>query len=176
MIKSAIRLACLSLALLPLAPVSAATLVFTLTGSRNATFQLDSNPVPSSFTTSALTGSQVFFNNVAGTYNGVVGTANINFGSGLAAALNVGNASLGFTQFNGPVLFGGTPAAPVFTAGTYALNSIGSGASTLTISALAAVPEPATWVAMTLGFAGIGGVIRYRRRRTGSSLTQSARA
>lgn len=39
--------------------------------------------------------------------------------------------------------------------------------STLTVAAFApAVPEPATWATMLLGFGAIGGAIRYRRRRT----------
>lgn len=150
---------------IPVVPANAAALLFTLSGSRNATFTLDSNPTPTTFSSSTLVGNQIQFSNVAGIYNGVAGVANIGFGTGLAAALNVGNASLGFTQFVGPALFSGTAAMPIFSPGTFSLTSIVSGSSTLTISAVAAaVPEPATWAMIIFGFGAVGSMIRYRRR------------
>ena len=152
---------------IPVVPANAAALLFTLSGSRNATFQLDSNPTPTTFSSSTLIGDQIQFTNVAGIYNGVAGVATIGFGNGLAAALNVGHASLGFTQFVGPALFSGTASAPIFSPGTFSLTSIVSGSSTLTISAVAAaVPEPATWAMMIFGFGAVGSMIRYRRRST----------
>lgn len=150
-------------------PVSAATLLFTLSGSRNATFQLDSNPAPDFFNTqfagTSLASSQIRFDNIAGTFNGAPGVASIGFGTNLFAALNINGTPLGFTQFAGPALFTGTAASPVFSTGTYALTSIVSGASTLTISDVGAVPEPATWAMMITGFGLTGGAMRRRRSK-----------
>lgn len=146
------------------AAAQAVPLLFTLEGSRNATFTLDSMPVPNSFT--AL---QTNFTNVSGTFNGVDSTASlINFGrsDGIfsAAALNILAPGLGFTQFVGPVIFGGTTQNPSFAPGVFTLNSIVSGRSTLTISAFAdsAVPEPASWAMLVLGFGLVGSTMRRR--------------
>jgi hypothetical protein len=147
-------------------PSHAAILNFVLSGSRDATFQLDSNPTPTTSSTSVF-GDQVQFSNVAGTFGGVTGVApSIGFGSGLFASLNINGTPLGFTQFAGPSLFSGTFNAPVFAPGTFALTSIVSGSSTLTISEAvsSAVPEPATWTMMIMGFGLAGAALRGRRR------------
>ena len=146
------------------APANAALLLFDLSGSRNASFTLDSNPIPTTFSSSSLIGDQISFSNVAGTYNGIPGLATIGFGNGLAATLNIGNANLGFTQFVGPDLFSGTAANPVFSPGTFSLRSIVSGNSTLRISQVAAaVPEPGTWAMMLIGFGAVGYSMRRRK-------------
>lgn len=148
-------------------PAYAAPLVFTLTGSRTATFQFDTNPTPSSFNSGAFS-SQSSFNSVSGVFGGVVGTASINFGTGSAADLNISSANLGFTQFSGPVLFSGTSSAPVFTIGVYNLASIVSGSSVLTITqgAVSAAPEPGVW-ALMLGGTGLAGLALRRRKQLG---------
>ncbi|MBB6226446.1 hypothetical protein FHS79_000600 [Polymorphobacter multimanifer] len=142
----------------------AVPLLFTLEGSRNASFTLDSMPAPSSFTS-----LQTNFTNVSGTFNGVETTASlINFGrsDGIfsAAALNIQAPGLGFTQFVGPVIFGGTTQNPTFAPGTFTLNSLVSGRSVLTISAIAAgaVPEPASWAMLIAGFGLVGASMRRR--------------
>ena len=150
----------------------AANLLFVLEGSRNASFQLGAMPTPSSFTS-----LQTNFNNVAGTYNGVVGVASlINFGRSdgvfSPASLNILAPGLGFTQLSGDVLFSGSTAHPVFTPGVYQIsNPFFGGAATLTISQLAAsaVPEPQSWGLMIAGF-GMVGLAARRRRRTGAAL------
>ena len=156
--------------IISVAPANAATLLFTLTGSRMATFQLDSNPTPNVAIPSTppfFLGNQIQFTNVPGTFGGVVGSApSIGFGTGLAAAFQITGTSLGFTQFTGPAIFTGTANAPVFSVGTFALSSIRSGNSTLTITQVAAIPEPATWMMMLLGFGLIGASLRYGRRTT----------
>lgn len=156
------------------APASAALLTFDVTGSRTATFNLDSNAVPSRFTTSALVGDQIFFNSVAGTFGGVAGIADINFGSGLIASLNINGVSpTSFSgQFSGATLFGGTPANPVFNTGTFALSGPLFSQASLTIrnaSVSSAVPESATWAMMLVGFGAVGAASRYRRRKTAVS-------
>lgn len=148
-------------------PASAQALVFNLTGSRTANFTLDDS-IPDSFNTSALIGDQIFFNNVAGTFGGTAGTGNISFGSNLISPFQIQSANLGFTQFGGPTVFTGSPSNPTFLLGTFNFGGIVSGNSTLTISrAVAAVPEPATWAMMLIGFGAVG----FSVRRRGATMT-----
>jgi hypothetical protein len=144
-------------------PAQAMLLDFELTGSRDASFELQSNPMPNSSSSFAF-GSQVQFLDVAGSYGGVAGDATISFGTGVVADLDILSTSLGFTQFAGPDIFSGPADAPVFAPGTFELTSLVSGDSTLTISAVqdaaanSAVSEPASWVVLLtgLGLAGVG--------------------
>jgi hypothetical protein len=158
-------------------PASAELLTFNLTGSRTATFTLES-AAPSSFTSSALVGNQVFFNAVAGTFGGTAGTADISFGTNLIADLNIQSANLGFTQLSAPGdLFTGPASSPTFNIGTFNLSGgFTAGPATLTISraAVAAVPEPSTWAMMLVGFGAIGASMRRRRRDRGATLPQAA--
>jgi hypothetical protein len=143
----------------------AATLVFTLTGSYNATWQLDSSPVISSF----VPGSSFNVNSVPGTYGGVAQTASV---LQFYTPAGLGGFSIGLssgTAFvsSGPQLFSGTLSAPTFLTGTFALTQFTQllpGSGTLTIAPLAtAVPEPATWAMMFAGFGLIGGALRSRQ-------------
>lgn len=144
----------------------AGTLLFELTGSRNATFTIATDPVtPTRINNQPLLGgSQIFFDNLPGTFNGVASTANVNFGSGnILAALNINapGTGLGFTQFGGTDLFTINNGAVTFNTGTFNFSGIVTGASTLRVSELsAAVPEPATWAMMLLGFFAIGMTMR----------------
>lgn len=148
---------------------SAATLLFELSGGRNVTFQLDSNPTPSSSQT--FLGESAVFTDVVGTVNGANATIDtISFGTGVFATLSINAAGLGFTQFaGGGPLFTGPGSAPVFSAGTFQLTNpfFPDQNSTLVISqqAAAAVPEPATWALMLLGFGFVGGAMRTAKRR-----------
>lgn len=150
------------------APANAAVLLFELTGSRSATFAFDPFNTAPSFRSSSFIGDQLSFNTVSGRFGGVDGTARVGFGNGLVADLNIQSPNLGFTQFTTtPDFFRFVNARPNFTLGTFELNSIVSGRSTLNISELtAAVPEPGTWAMLILGFGVIGASIRHRRRAT----------
>jgi len=145
-------------------PADAALLNFQLSGSQQATFQIDTDTIPNFSSANALIGNQVRFDNVSGIFGGVATTlASISFGTNLIADLNIAGTALGFTQLsgNGPDLFTGDPADPVFTLGSFNLgNPFFGQRDVLTISA--AVPEPSTWAMMLLGFAGLG-VAAYRR-------------
>jgi hypothetical protein len=153
------------LAVMVASPASAALLNFQLTGSQQASFQIDTETAPNFFSTSSLIGNQVRFDNVSGIFGGISGLASISFGTNLIADLNINGTALGFTQLsgNGSDLFTGNPADPVFTLGSFNLSNPFFGQNNvLTISAVAAVPEPSTWAMMILGFAGVG-FLAYRR-------------
>ena len=154
--------------LLVASPAYAAPLLFNFSGpSGTAIFQLDSNPTPNSSQT--FIGSDQFsFSNVAGIFGGIAGTAStISFGNGIFASLSINAANLGFTQFNAPTLFTGSPNSPTFLTGTFTLINPFFGNGTLTISPVtvaAAVPEPATWAMMLVGFGAMGGALRRRQK------------
>jgi hypothetical protein len=89
------------------APVRAEVLEFNLTGSKQASFQINTDTTPDIVDSSFL-GDQIQYLSVSGTYGGVAETATIGFGAGpILAQLNIGADGLGFTQFGGPDLFGG---------------------------------------------------------------------
>jgi hypothetical protein len=146
-------------ALLPVA-AQASLLSFVISGADNASFTLDSNPVPDGLANVGHGAINPYFLNVIGTLNGGPVTFDqitfyepADFGGLYAGPL-----------FNlmGPQIFGNTNTAPSFAPGTFLLTELGTGAiETLTISA--AVPEPSTWAMMLLGFAGIG-FMTYRRK------------
>lgn len=144
-------------------PASAAPFLFQLTGSKTATFTIDSSFAPDLVSSNAF-GDQISYNTVNGMFGGTTGSAAIGFGTNIYAQLNVTGTSLGFTQFAGPNLFTLVNAKPVFNVGTFALTSIVSGASTLRISAVAAVPEPASWAMMIVGLGAVGFAVRRRQK------------
>lgn len=86
------------------------------------------------------------------------------------ADLSVAAPGLGFTQFSGGgPIFTGPVSAPVFATGTFQLtnNFFPDQNSTLTISQVAsAVPEPATWAMMLIGFGALGSAMRRRKVHT----------
>ena len=142
----------------------ATTILYNLSGSRIATFQLDSAARPDAFNSVLNIFSQATYNNVVGTFGGVAETATIVFGTDGFQILAQG---LGFSQFiSDSTTFSGTSLDTVrLLPGTYNLRSIVSGNSVLTATPLAgAVPETAAWAMMIAGFAMAGGVFRIRRR------------
>jgi len=65
----------------------------------------------------------------------------------------------------GPQLYSGTEAAPTLLAfGPTVFTDLFTG-DDVTISATEAVPEPATWAMMAIGFGLIGGAYRAQRRK-----------
>ena len=149
-----------------LMPANSSPLLFDFSGpSGTAVFQLDSNPTPD-FASTFIGSDQFGFNNVAGTFGGLPGTAStISFGNGIFSSLSITAANLGFTQFSSPTLFTGLPNTPVFLTGSFTLLNPFFGNGTLTISqAATAVSEPATWTMMVVGFGAM--VFALHRRRS----------
>jgi hypothetical protein len=114
-----------------------------------------------------------------GTYSVNIGTSTpgVTFTSGTLALWNamtssfntVATLGLGSTVCCGANSSIGL-APQLFTAGTYRLTFngtstvAGADSGTVTIAAAGAVPEPATWAMMLLGFGGIGMAMRRRRK------------
>lgn len=146
-------------------PSNAATLVYNLTGSRMATFNLDTATRPDTFIDVMGLFQQAIYNNVLGTYNGVNGRADIVLATD---SFQILSADLGFSQFisDTPLLTGASISTFRLNTGTYALRSLVSGNSILTVAAVAtAVPEAATWTMMIAGFGFVGASMRVRRRK-----------
>jgi hypothetical protein len=162
-------------ALLPVAS-QASVLSFVISGADNASFTLDSNPIP---TGQADVGSgpiAPYFANILGTLNNAPVTFEyITFygptdGGGLSAGTQPGDTGTNYFDLFGAQIFGNTNTAPSFAPGTFLFANVLNGplVDTLTISA-AAAPEPATWAMMLLGFAGIG-FVAFRRKQKGRAL------
>jgi hypothetical protein len=172
--KMMLRAGLATIALSMAGSAKAATMLFTLTGGAfNATWQLDSNPVPD-FVGRPTAGISFF--SVPGTIGGASATFRTVYfyaQPGSAGGLRLATDSGGnvFDSF-GPQLYLSPGSAPTFVAGTYALdgffdeNSPSFTPSTLTIAPLTtsgAVPEPTTWAMMLAGFGLVGGAMRRKQ-------------
>lgn len=133
---------------------------FNVTGNGTASFLIDSSVTTPMF----INNTGITYTNVAGIFNGVAATRAVQFFN----STSYGGFNIGFIgQSKGAVLYTGSPADPVFTTGTFDLLPLAYGAKggfTMTIQeATAAVPEPASWVMMIVGFGMVGGAIRQRK-------------
>lgn len=153
------------------APAHAETLIFDFVGNngvRSFNFMLEQGQTPDSSSTFS-GANRVNFNNLAGTFTGAGGTtnvaSNVNFGSSFFAPIIVNATGFGPGIFSGPDLFNGSRTTPIFNLGIFQLNQTTGVGGTLTISQVqAAVPEPATWAMMILGFGIIGFGLRRRKQ------------
>ncbi len=136
-------------------PAEAAVLMFDLTGTQTANFSIDTSATPpvGNF-------NRVQFTNVAGTFNGTNTVASFVrfFQSVSQGGLNIQVGKSLVVNASGPQLFTGTLDQPSFVAGTYQLTT-----GTLRIADVSALPEPAAWTVMLLGFAGVGVSLRRGR-------------
>lgn len=162
-------LASVAVVALSTSSANAAPLSFDFSGpSGTAVFQLDSNPTPD-FSSTFIGSDQFGFNNVAGTFGGIAGTAStISFGRGsIFSSFSITAPNLGFTQFSSPTLFTGSQTMPTFSTGSFTLVNPFFGNGTLNISSVqAAVPEPASWAMMIMGFGVVGLAMRRRQKVT----------
>lgn len=140
---------------------SAATYVFNLTGDKTANFTINTEAMKP-----VLDGTTYQYNSVKGTFQGFATTASsIRFydsGSSGGFRVDALNNSVLIDAF-GPQLFSSSSNNLVFNLGNFSLTNAGAGSLRLSITA-AAVPEPATWAMMLLGFGMVAGAARYRRR------------
>ena len=93
--------------------------------------------------------------------NGFASFATASFNGGLL----LDDGQFAYADLAGPQLFSGSTEMPIFLLGNFALfNSIGDRVGTLAISSdVAAVPEPASWAMMLVGFGAVGYSLRRRR-------------
>lgn len=144
-------------------------------GNGDFSFTLPGNPVPTEFD-----GSESFFAGV--TVSRLVGGSFQDFVSDVSfftstsdggATVNFDPASdptFDFRTFFGPQLFTGPTSAPIFSSGSFSITEVGSNAAVnVTITDLStpvvpAVPEPATWALMIVGFGAVGGALRRARK------------
>jgi hypothetical protein len=179
MLKLSHGIAAAALALVA-APANSAVLQFDITGADTASFSLDTSTGVAVFLTGP-TSNYDHFINIPVTVNGTSHTANVDFydavsGGGLQISLGGG---IDYLSLGGDVVFGGTITSPVFSPGTFNLNydyiTNAATRDTLVISdgTQPAVPEPATWAMMLLGFGGIGIAMR-RSWRPNEGLMQVA--
>ncbi|MET0308603.1 MAG: PEPxxWA-CTERM sorting domain-containing protein [Sphingomonas sp.] len=146
------------------APASAATLLYTVTGPNgfSASFQLDDHPI--SNPTPGADESYLFYQvDTPGTYSDGSLLAGLTFydasADGGMTIYTVGNTLVNFT---GMALYTGTNAAPVLFAFGPTVFQNFDGPGTFIVSA-AAVPEPAAWAMLVLGFGVVGAGIRRRQ-------------
>lgn len=145
-------------------PALADTCGFSITGLNTASFELDCSP------TNVYSPREGVFNlyDVPIVFNGIAGTGEIDFMSPvLGGGLTLDVEGVGGLFFQGDPLFSGYEDAPTFVPGDYVGTDGVSGPTIYNISisnVSAAVPEPATWAMMLLGFGAIGVSARRRRK------------
>lgn len=143
-------------------PVIAAPLLYTFSGGRNGTFQLDSNPVP--ITGAANLFTQLGVSNGTGDFSGASSALFLH--SGNADTLQVfANTSV---LFQGPQLYSGPENAPTMLTGKFGLTVCCTSDVTLNVTTVASpgapAPELATGWLAALATATALALTRVRRR------------
>jgi len=165
----------LLLASVAMAPAQAALFHFDVAGQNvsgvdvHYSFDLDSNPTPTLFEEDP---SYSFFqiDGVSITNYAANGAITSITADDLQFFVDVTGGAFGNTSFTnyyfGYQLFSGPVSAPMFELGSYDLYISGEApVAQLTITAVSAgaVPEPASWAMMLIGFGAIGSTIRRRQ-------------
>ena len=144
------------------APASAGEILFQIVGTglfpdQSATFELPPSPVPDS----NVTRQYFIIDSVPATIGNHEET---NLGPmTFYAAPHGGFTAGGLYDLSGDQLYTGSEGDPTFTPGVYTLaNSLSESSDFVTLTA---VPEPATWAMIAMGFAGLGWAQRRRDAR-----------
>jgi hypothetical protein len=146
------------------APVSAATLLYTVTGPNgfSASFQLNDHPIPNP--ASAPDETYLFYQvDVPGTYSDGSALAGLTFYDDSAdGGMSIVTTGFDVVNFTGMALFTGSNLAPtLFAFGPTVFQNF-DGPGSFTVTAVA-VPEPAAWAMLVLGFGVVGAGIRRRQ-------------
>jgi hypothetical protein len=150
------------------APASAGPILYTVTNANGvfASFTLDDHPTPEPLLQESYA---FFFTDVLGTYadgSAKAGLSFYDFATGGGISILTANFTL--ADLTGIVLFDGAIDMPhLLTFGPTQFTELNDG-SIYTISAvtLNAVPEPAAWAMLVLGFGVVGAGIRRRAQTT----------
>jgi len=150
-----------AIALLASSSAYASTVLFNITGPNAISFTVEQSPTPDFFTSNLFT-----VNGIPVTINGNTSSKLLTFS---VASFNM--ESFTFQAFN--YYYSGGTQTPTFLTGSYGLVGthdldlgISQGDYNLTISQVAAVPEPASWAMLIFGFGAAGVAIRRTRATT----------
>jgi hypothetical protein len=148
-------------------PAQASTLLFTLSGTDNYSWYLDSTPSPTGFETTL--GGDFWFAGVGPAAYLIFWSAGQ--GGALTASANPGNAyGPPFTfDLSGPQIYSGLVSAPVFVTGVFTGFTIFSGGSSLDTLTISQTPLPAALPLFATGLGALG-LLGWRRKRKAAAL------
>jgi len=150
-------------------PAQAATLSFVISGVDNATFSLDSNPLPTGLVDVGHGAINPYFANVNGTFGGspivfpfltfytVADFGGLSAGQQPGDVGTNGDPGINFFDLLGVLVFSGPGSAPVFSPGVFVV-----GDDTLTVTA---TPLPAALPLFATGLGALGWIARRRKRK-----------
>jgi hypothetical protein len=157
-------------ALLFAGAANAAQYQFDISGAYTAHWELNSSAVPNDAT---LTAAFTFWDVEGAFANASTNKVDLTFfniSQGGGMGIDDLHAGVNLLFVDGPQLYSGSETAPVFTPGTFALTDFqGTDKSTLKITELSAVPEPATGAMLLGGLALVFASIKRRRKSVSSS-------
>ncbi len=143
-------------------PAQAATVLFTVTGDANLTFEVELEPDPD-----ARTSRSFRIDDVSGLISGVVNVFDVTFyRNTLGGGFSIDQSGTRLFDFAGDQLYTGNTTNPVIRfSPNVQLTDYGVGTGTYTLATTAGVPEPSTWMMMLIGMGFVGWSMRRHPRR-----------